>query len=270
MLTPYKYYPVICYFTDDEYSRIIAINDELEALLLTNRSVDKARIEELRISGYNLIARMDDKIVKLTGLINDHKDCNHMLIYCGATTIDNDPSEINPETGDSDASERLIQYISKSLYQHTDLDLKSFTYADSLVGRKGIIDDFINKRIQAIISIRCLDEGLNIPNIRYAFILSSSDDPKEYIQRRGRVLRRAEGKDYAEIYDFIAFPRSYETGVLDKSTKETEFAIVVRELRRVYEFARLSLNPEESFAIIDNVSKVYDKPNLRRILDGDE
>ena len=268
MLTPYVYNPIICYFTDDEYSRIIAINEELQALLLTNLSSDRTRIEELRISGYNLMARMEDKITKLKDLINTHKECSHMLIYCGATTIDSDSSEINPETGDSDASERLINYISKSLYQHTKLDLKSFTYVDSLKDRREIIDDFVSEKIQAIISIRCLDEGLNIPNIRYAFILSSSDDPKEYIQRRGRVLRKAPGKDHAVIYDFVAFPRTYEKQILNDSTKETEFAIIVRELKRVYEFAKLSSNPDDGFKIIDSVSELYNAPCLRRSLAG--
>lgn len=268
MLTPYYYYPVICYFSDEEYSRIIEINDEIETLLLTNHPSDKARIEELRISGYNLIARMDDKIIKLIELINEHKNDYHMLIYCGATTIDNDPSEINPETGDSDASERLIQYISKSLYHHTNIDLKSFTYADTLANRKNIIDDFVSKKIQAIVSIRCLDEGLNVPNINSAFILSSSDDPKEYIQRRGRVLRKAANKPFATIYDFIAFPKSYKTRRLDNLTKNTEFTIIARELRRMYEFSRLANNPADSFDIIDSVSALYDEPNLREVLNG--
>lgn len=54
--------------------------------------------------------------------------------------------------------------------------------------------------IQVLIAIRCLDEGVNIPSIRKAFILASSTNPKEYIQRRGRVLRKCPGKKYADIY----------------------------------------------------------------------
>ena len=60
--------------------------------------------------------------------------------------------------------------------------------------------------LQALVAIKCLDEGVNIPNIHTAFILASSTNPKEYIQRRGRVLRKAPGKDYAVIYDFVTLP----------------------------------------------------------------
>ncbi|MCQ4815862.1 helicase-related protein, partial [Cloacibacillus evryensis] len=58
--------------------------------------------------------------------------------------------------------------------------------------------------LQAMIAIKCLDEGVYIPAIKTAFILASTTNQKEYIQRRGRVLRLYKGKEYAVIYDFIA------------------------------------------------------------------
>ncbi len=266
MLTPYYYYPVICYYTEEEYSRIISINSELDYLLSSNTDYNKKRIQELRISGYNLIAKMDDKIRKLTDIIRKNKDNYSMLIYCGATTVEHSLSEIDSETGDSEASERLISYIANTLYDSVKIDLKTFTYRDSLKQRESIIDDFINRKIQAIISIRCLDEGVNMPDIRKAFILSSSDDPKEYIQRRGRVLRKSNGKDYAEIYDFIAFPRSFESGIISNENKDVEFTLILRELRRLYEFGRLSLNYDDSLQIVDAIAEQYDKPQLRSSL----
>ena len=60
--------------------------------------------------------------------------------------------------------------------------------------------------MQALVAIRCLDEGVNIPSIETAFIMASSTNPKEYVQRRGRVLRKFPGKKRAVIYDFVTLP----------------------------------------------------------------
>ena len=57
-----------------------------------------------------------------------------------------------------------------------------------------------------VVSIRCLDEGVDIPSVTHALILASSKNPREYIQRRGRVLRRAEGKSVAHIHDVLVLP----------------------------------------------------------------
>ncbi len=267
-LTPYKYHPIICYFTDREYSRIIEINREINELLEENPPNNMKKIEELKVNGYRLIAKMDDKLGKLVSAMNPHKDDYHMLVYCGATSITSLESEIDAETGNSEESERLIMYLSKKLYEEYGLKLRTFTCSDNIENRKTIIEDFTKKHIQSILAIRCLDEGVDIPDIKYAFILSSSEDPKEYIQRRGRVLRKTENKQYAEIFDFLAFPRSYESGTISTNNEKIELGIILKELKRVYEFSRLSMNPEESKTIFDRVSLMYGVDNIWEELNG--
>ena len=96
-------------------------------------------------------------------------------------------------------------------------------------------------------------------SIKTAFILASSTNPKEYIQRRGRVLRRAEGKEYAEIYDFITVPRPLnEVKRVDESLKRIEIGLVGREFNRLIDFANLSLNPSYSNEWIDEIKDAYD------------
>lgn len=81
------------------------------------------------------------------------------------------------------------------------------------------------ENLQALIAIKCLDEGVNIPSIKTAFILASTTNPKEYIQRRGRVLRLAKGKDFAEIYDFLTLPAALgsSTYMIDEHKKLTKY-----------------------------------------------
>lgn len=134
----------------------------------------------------------------------------------------------------------------------------NFTANEDSFERKRIIEAYVEERIQAIIAIKCLDEGVNIPGIRTAFILASSTNPKEYIQRRGRVLRKAPGKKYAEIYDFVVLPRPLEeVSLVSVSERKSDESLVKRELLRVIDFARLSENPSFSNSIIDEIKFAY-------------
>ena len=264
MLTPYKYYPIRCYYTDEEYARIIDINEQIYKLSKSNSPADRASIKKLEINGSLLIAKMEDKIQKLIDHLRLRKRDHFMIVYCGATSVTSE-SDIDPETGKSENTERLIKHISEKLHSSLDMDLAKFTCDESNDDRKVIIEDFKNKKVQAIVAIRCLDEGANIPNIRTAFILSSSSNPREYVQRRGRVLRPApkEGKAFAEIYDFIALPRSIMLDKIPSKNKEVELRLIARELKRVYEFYRSSDNQEDSISLIDEVSRKYEpKPNM--------
>ena len=102
---------------------------------------------------------------------------------------------------------------------------------------------FSQEDIQAIVAIKCLDEGVNIPAIQHAFILASNTDPKEFIQRRGRVLRLYKDKEFAYIHDFVTIPCEDNTGS----------SLVESELKRVYEFNSLAENKEQGDEFIEDL-----------------
>lgn len=117
---------------------------------------------------------------------------------------------------------------------------------------------FVDESLQVITAIKCLDEGVNIPAINRAFILASSSNPKEYIQRRGRVLRKAEGKEYAEIYDFVTLPRKLEdVKYLDEEERKRDLNLVYREFERMMDFANTSSNPTKSDFLIAKIQETY-------------
>jgi len=95
-----------------------------------------------------------------------------------------------------------------------------------------------------IVSIRCLDEGVDVPNADGAIILASSKNPREYIQRRGRVLRKAAGKRIATIVDTIVTPPS-------EIERDVPFSLIKGELVRAWEFARNSENKEVTHDLWD-------------------
>ena len=106
--------------------------------------------------------------------------------------------------------------------------------------RQQIKEYFQSGIYQVITAIKCLDEGVNIPGIKTAFIMSSSRNPKEFIQRRGRLLRKSSNKEIAVIYDFITLPRDLK--MVDYEDFEKDKSIVVGELFRINEFGTLANN----------------------------
>ena len=95
--------------------------------------------------------------------------------------------------------------------------------------------------MQGLVSIRCLDEGIDIPEIKQAVILASSGNPHQFIQRRGRVLRPHPDKKQAIIYDMLVLPPN-----LDRATWEVEKNLLRKELKRFMEFAKIAQNAEEA------------------------
>lgn len=87
--------------------------------------------------------------------------------------------------------------------------------------RQEIIAQFVRRQLQVLVGIKCLDEGIDIPNARVAILMASSTNPREFVQRVGRVIRQAPDKQPSEIYDFIVVP--YEggagTGLLEKEAR---------------------------------------------------
>ena len=98
---------------------------------------------------------------------------------------------------------------------------------------------FTEGRYDALIAIKCLDEGVDIPSAQIGILLSSSANPREYIQRLGRILRNSPQKSHATIYDFIVVPSFI--GV-DNELSSLELQIFEKEYKRIYEIARYARN----------------------------
>ena len=118
---------------------------------------------------------------------------------------------------------------------------------------KRIITAFQDCEIQVLTAKRVLDEGVNIPQICKAFILASTTVERQWVQRRGRLLRTcsAVGKTHSVIHDLLALPPEMEDG-LDPDAR----SLVSSELRRAQEFARLARNagrPDGPLAMLDKM-----------------
>ena len=117
---------------------------------------------------------------------------------------------------------------------------------------EAILEAFVNGTVDMLVAKRVLDEGVDIPPVRQAIFLASSSVEREWIQRRGRILRLSPGKTKAEIHDILSLPppRSirYDEAVLK---------FISSELERLRAFARFSLHPSATNSVIDEVHNKY-------------
>jgi superfamily II DNA or RNA helicase len=111
---------------------------------------------------------------------------------------------------------------------------------------------FETGEIQGLVAIRCLDEGIDIPAIKTAVILASTGNPRQFIQRRGRILRPYPGKEKATLFDMIVVPPE-----LDRDALEVEKKLVTKELKRFREFANLAINRDEASNILALLEERY-------------
>ena len=121
--------------------------------------------------------------------------------------------------------------------------------------REILIEQFSVGTFQALVSIKCLDEGVDVPPARIAIMLDNSGNPREYIQRRGRVLRNYPGKEYATIYDIIIEPTIRKS--MPEELKSLERKMIKKELFRYRDFANSAKNSEECLQTMRNVESLY-------------
>ena len=272
-LTPYYYYPVVVYLDEEEIERYRDISYKASKECHKDKQGNVKITEKgkmLLLQRARIVAGAKSKLDELRNQMQQYKDDTHILVYCGATkvqTFEYDESEYDEE------GERQIVAVSKILGNELGMKVTHFTSNESAEEREIIKNKFaMADPYQAIVAIKCLDEGVNIPSIKTAFILASTTNPKEYIQRRGRVLRLAKNKPYAVIYDFVTLVKPLDEVNQYSADYNCERALAKRELARIKEFGEISLNSRDSDELINDIECAYElsDEDLEVIDDGSE
>ncbi len=240
-LVSYKYHPIYISATEEDEERFNYFSGLMSSCFKKGVCTDPEKLAKYKRARLRVISMAHEKIERINWILSQIKEENHFIVYCGDGRL-----------FDSDSSEGLrhIQFVKNAL---TDRGYKvcQFTAEESMDDRMKIVETFKKGMIDAMVAIRCLDEGINIPSIEGALLLSSNDDYREFVQRRGRILRTYENeytgkmKEIANIYDVIVLP----------NTDAVSFATI--ELRRLYEYARLALNADSCMEELENFMVQY-------------
>ena len=103
--------------------------------------------------------------------------------------------------------------------------------------------------------MKCLDEGVDVPRAELAIFCASTGNPRQFIQRRGRVLRKSKGKQFAYIHDLVVIPKLD----MDKNdeTFNTERSFILNEMKRVENFFSLAINKAEVYEQLSDICMHY-------------
>lgn len=243
-LTPYVYKPKFASLTPEEMEKYESETRKISRAY--HRSKDEDEKDEiftlLCIKRQKIIRNAANKLVVFQKLLDELKELKHCLIYCS-------PQQI-----------RTIQDIlnKRDIIQHK-FTQREGTKPEARYGgiseRDFLIQKFSEGIYQALVSMKCLDEGVDVPPARFAIMLDNSGNPREYIQRRGRVLRKFPGKTSAVIHDIIVEPTLRPNTPIE--LRDIEKKIISKELQRYRDFASSSQNAEECLKIMQDIEAMY-------------
>lgn len=238
-LCNYRYHPVPVELTDEETDIYEEITSKL-AKFFPGRDMDddiQKVAMSLLIKRARLLGGAVNKLGALDRIIGAMPEKpTKAIFYCG-----------DGRTTDAitDEEVRQIQAVSRLLGEKHGLRVRNFTFRESAQEREEILRDLSSGFLDGVVAIRCLDEGIDLPELRMGFLLASSTNPRQFIQRRGRLLRNAAGKNRAIIYDFFVSPPDLG-GKLDDSGFNMERSFFQKELSRIVEFCRMAENGPEA------------------------
>jgi superfamily II DNA or RNA helicase len=245
-LCEYYYWPIYVELTNEEMSKYDELTKKIAAKLgakkyLTTSDDDDRNDPSNKRA--DLIANAENKMKILENLCDEKQwKLNQTLIYC---TSNQHPLHPTKDT--------QLEKVNELLSDHH-VTIKSVTYRDPTKSRINILDNLATGHYNCLTAVKCLDEGMDIPSIETAIMMASSGNPKQYVQRRGRVLRPSPKtrKKWAVIYDILVKPP------LDSSKDTRERKLVAKELLRHKEFASTAKNEQKAIDIIKDIAEEYD------------
>lgn len=183
VLCPYDYFFETCVLSDEEMSAWNSLTSDLSREIARNEGKFSEKAKRIAIKRARISKSAASKAFAAARIVKDNfVTGDRWLIYCESIShLDS----VRAAMRDSNISAPVMDYHSKNKPQHQEI-LRYFS-------KKGGV----------ILAIKCLDEGVDIPSTNKAVILSSSTNYREYVQRRGRVLRTIEGKSHAQIWDLL-------------------------------------------------------------------
>lgn len=249
-LCPYRYYPHLVTLTDQETEEYAEITAKLGRMMGGKDQKEEVGQAAMRllIRRARLLASAQNKLEVLDQVLSSLPERpKKALFYCG-----------DGRTTDTIADEevRQIQAVSRLLGQNHGLKVRNFTFRESTSEREEILRDLSSGFLDGVVAIRCLDEGIDVPDLEMGFLLASSTNPRQFVQRRGRLLRHASGKKRAIIHDFIIQPPDFG-GTLDDNAFNLERRFFQRELTRITEFCQTAENGPEAIHALRELRSKY-------------
>lgn len=235
ILCRYNYYPIFVSLTDTEMEEYSRITEQLRKFIDPVTGKYKEEAELLLMKRKRIIHKAQNKKIKVSDLLetlNSDRKLNYTFVFVpeGYEPDYADVDEYNVENDDIHIIDEYADMFKGRKYRY-------HKYITGLDDAPEILKSFADGDIQVLLSMKCLAEGVDIPRAEHAIFISSTGNPRQFIQRRGRVLRKCKGKDMASIWDLIVTPPHIEN-----YNSQLESNLFKSEVKRILNFASLAEN----------------------------
>ncbi len=242
-LVPYDYFPILVEMTDEEFNGYREISRDIARAYYAAKN-DETRREYFKNLCYErarIVNGATNKLDALDGILDELRTegpIRHTVVYCeGALCAE---------------TRRILlgRHLKVRKFTQKEGIRKEKKY-DGITEREYILKSFAEGNPEVLTAIKCLDEGVDVPEMRVAIIMASSTNPRQFIQRRGRVLRNAPGKVKAVIYDMVVVPPGFDR--LKDKLDAIESRVLRREVTRCRHFAEDASNTEYCKRVLERV-----------------
>ena len=264
-LCQYYYYPHVVYLNSEEMNEYNELSVKLAKMYLVDS--DQFKKDDILMA---LLLKRKRIIHKATGKkkvfydilkerLKENGSLKYTLVYVpeGNETpeyFDND-NDGQDTIIDDDETQHLIEEYTRIVAEanpHTTV----MQFTAETVNREEILDKFAKGQLDVLTSMKCLDEGVDVPRSEMAIFCASTGNPRQFIQRRGRILRTHKDKKFAIIHDLVVAPK------IDYASPsyKMERNLLDNEMRRVREFANLSQNSSDTVKELEDILTYYNLP----------
>lgn len=235
ILCHYDYYPTFVELTNIEMEEYEKISAQLRKFIDPDTGKYKPEADKLLLKRKRIIHKAENKKIAISNLLEELKQ-KRKLDYTFVFV----PEGYEPDYSINDTysvEQEDIHIIDEYAQMFKEHGYSYHKYISGLDDAPNILKSFADGDIQILLSMKCLDEGVDIPRAEHAIFCSSTGNPRQFVQRRGRVLRKCKGKDKAIIWDLIVTPPN----VMD-DTINVERNMFISEVKRIVNFAALADN----------------------------
>lgn len=262
VLCKYMYYPHLVRLTPDEMDAYVELSERIAKYFNYDKEkfdhIDE-KLKMMLLARKRIVHKAENKVEVFRSIIEkrfqEKGNLKYSLIYVPEGNKPDyigggDDFDITEDVGDDNDMEHLINLYTKVVTEVDDhVTVRKFVSGQQ--DREEILHDFATGRLHVLTSMKCLDEGVDVPRSELAVFCASTGNPRQFIQRRGRVLRTHPDKKMAELHDLVVVP---EVNPYSDSYR-MEQSLLRGELMRVINFSSLSENPS------------YSEIELREVLD---
>ena len=266
-LCQYYYYPHVVYLNENEMKEYNELSIKLAKLYVidSDRFRNDDMLMALLLKRKRIIHKAEGKKAVFSQILKERirtkGSLKYTLVYVpegneAPECFENDNDRMDTISVDND-NQHLIEEYTK-LVAEVDSHTTVMQFTGETSNRDEILEKFALGQLDVLTSMKCLDEGVDIPRSEMAVFCASTGNPRQFIQRRGRILRLHKDKQYAVIHDLIVVPKiDYGT-----TSYTMERNLLNNEMKRVREFANLSENSSDTLKELEDILTYYNLPTF--------